>query len=177
MPKRAPSRRATARACLLNQCRFAGEAGLPGACSGYSDTLLAGCRESMQGGFHPSQCDARHRRDGDNWQATSHLLRATTARIRARALTRDTLLSAGASNGASLPSRPARGAPNGMRRGRGTPRARRTCGQPRSRGVQRAGAPTNPQFCRFICLDRLWYIGAVRAAGLVQERQTISRGD
>src|SRR5580704_19167802 len=39
MPKRAPSRRATARVSSKSLV-FAGEAGLLGACSGYSDTLL-----------------------------------------------------------------------------------------------------------------------------------------
>jgi hypothetical protein len=40
MPKRAPSRRAAARASFKSLAFFAGEAGLLGACSGYSDTLL-----------------------------------------------------------------------------------------------------------------------------------------
>jgi predicted TIM-barrel fold metal-dependent hydrolase len=41
MPKRAPSRRAPARASSKSLASFAGEAGLLGACSSYSDTLLA----------------------------------------------------------------------------------------------------------------------------------------
>ena len=40
MPKRAPSRRATARVSSKSLAFFAGEAGLLRACSGYSDTPL-----------------------------------------------------------------------------------------------------------------------------------------